>query len=120
MEVYQGKSVFGGIAIGRISVHKKDEQQVKRVKIENPDREIARYRQARQTAMEQLQNLYQKALKEVGEANAAIFEIHQMMLEDDDYNESIENIIHMQQVNAEYAVASTGDQFCTDVCLHGG
>ena len=93
MEVYQGKSVFGGIAIGRISVHKKDEQQVKRVKIENPDREIARYRQARQTAMEQLQNLYQKALKEVGEANAAIFEIHQMMLEDDDYKESIENII---------------------------
>ena len=111
MEVYQGKSVFGGIAIGRISVHKKDEQQVKRVKIENPDREIARYRQARQTAMEQLRNLYQKALKEVGEANAAIFEIHQMMLEDDDYNESIENIIHMQQVNAEYAVASTGDNF---------
>ena len=111
MEVYQGKSVFGGIAIGRISVHKKDEQQVKRVKIENPDLEIARYRQARQTAMEQLQNLYQKALKEVGEANAAIFEIHQMMLEDDDYNESIENIIHMQQVNAEYAVASTGDNF---------
>ena len=111
MEVYQGKSVFGGIAIGRISVHKKDEQQVKRVKIENPDREIARYRQARQTAMEQLQNLYRKALKEVGEANAAIFEIHQMMLEDDDYNESIENIIHMQQVNAEYAVASTGDNF---------
>ena len=111
MEVYQGKSVFGGIAIGRISVHKKDEQQVKRVKIENPDLEIARYRQARQTAMEQLQNLYQKALKEVGEANAAIFEIHQMMLEDDDYNESIENIIHMQQVNAEYSVASTGDNF---------
>lgn len=111
MEVYQGKSVFGGIAIGRISVHKKDEQQVKRVKIEDPDQEIALYRQARQTAMEQLQGLYQKALKEVGEANAAIFEIHQMMLEDDDYNESIENIIRMQQVNAEYAVASTGDNF---------
>jgi len=111
MEVYQGKSVFGGIAIGRISVHKKDEQQVKRVKIENPDREIERYRQAKQTALEQLQRLYQKALKEVGEANAAIFEIHQMMLDDDDYNESIENIIRMQQVNAEYAVASTGDNF---------
>ena len=111
MEVYQGKSVFGGIAIGRISVHKKDEHQVKRVKIEDPDQEIARYRQARQTAMEQLQGLYRKALKEVGEANAAIFEIHQMMLEDDDYNESIENIIRMQQVNAEYAVASTGDNF---------
>ena len=111
MEVYQGKSVFGGIAIGRISVHKKDEQQVKRVKIEDPDREIERYRQAKQTALEQLQGLYRKALKEVGEANAAIFEIHQMMLDDDDYNESIENIIRMQQVNAEYAVASTGDNF---------
>ena len=111
MEVYQGKSVFGGIAIGRISVHKKDEQQVKRVKIEDPEQEILRYRQAKQTAMEQLRGLYQKALKEVGEANAAIFEIHQMMLEDDDYNESVENIIRMQQVNAEYAVASTGDNF---------
>ena len=111
MEVYQGKSVFGGIAIGRISVHKKDEQQVKRVKIEDPEQEILRYRQAKQTAMKQLRGLYQKALKEVGEANAAIFEIHQMMLEDDDYNESVENIIRMQQVNAEYAVASTGDNF---------
>ena len=106
MEVYQGKSVFGGIA-----VHKKDEQQVKRVRIEDSEQEILRYRQAKQTAMEQLQGLYQKALKEVGEANAAIFEIHQMMLEDDDYNESVENIIRMQQVNAEYAVASTGDNF---------
>ena len=111
MEVYQGKSVFGGITIGRISVHKKDEQQVKRVRIEDSEQEILRYRQAKQTAMEQLQGLYQKALKEVGEANAAIFEIHQMMLEDDDYNESVENIIRMQQVNAEYAVASTGDNF---------
>lgn len=111
MEVYQGKSVFGGIAIGRISVHKKDEQQVKRVRIEDSEQEILRYRQAKQTAMEQLQGLYQKALKEVGEANAAIFEIHQMMLEDDGYNESVENIIRMQQVNAEYAVASTGDNF---------
>ena len=111
MEVYHGKSLFGGIAIGRISVHKKDEQQVKRVRIEDPEQEILRYRQAKQTAMEQLQGLYQKALKEVGEANAAIFEIHQMMLEDDDYNESVENIIRMQQVNAEYAVASTGDNF---------
>ena len=111
MEVYQGKSVFGGIAIGRISVHKKDEQQVKRVRIEDSEQEILRYRQAKQTAMEQLQGLYRKALKEVGEANAAIFEIHQMMLEDDDYNEALENIIRMQQVNAEYAVASTGDNF---------
>ena len=101
MEVYQGKSVFGGIAIGRISVQKKAEQQVKRVRIEDSEQEILRYRQAKQTAMEQLQGLYQKALKEVGEANAAIFEIHQMMLEDDDYNESVENIIRMQQAKAE-------------------
>ena len=80
-------------------------------RFEDSEQEILRYRQAKQTAMEQLQGLYQKALKEVGEANAAIFEIHQMMLEDDDYNESVENIIRMQQVNAEYAVASTGDNF---------
>ena len=106
MELH-GKSVFGGIAIGRISVHKKDEQQVKRVRIEDSEQEILRYRQAKQTAMEQLQGLYQKALKEVGEANAAIFEIHQMMLEDDDYNESVENIIRMQQVNAAYAASSS-------------
>ena len=111
MEVYQGKSVFGGIAIGRISVHKKDEQQVKRVRIEDSEQEILRYRQAKQTAMEQLQGLYQKALKEVGEANAAIFEIHQMMLEDDDYVSSIVNMIETQEVNAEYAVAVTGDNF---------
>ena len=111
MEVYQGKSVFGGIAIGRISVHKKDEQQVKRVRIEDSEQEILRYRQAKQTAMEQLQGLYQKALKEVGEANAAIFEIHQMMLEDEDYLEAIQNMIRTEQVNAEYAVAVTGDNF---------
>ena len=111
MQIYSGKSVFSGIAIGKICVYQKSEQQVKRVRIEDSEQEILRYRQAKQTAMEQLQGLYQKALKEVGEANAAIFEIHQMMLEDDDYNESVENIIRMQQVNAEYAVASTGDNF---------
>ena len=103
MLVFRGKSVFGGIAIGKISVYKKGQQQVKRVKIENPDAELVRYENAKETAVEQLGKLYEKALKEVGEANAAIFEIHQMMLEDDDYNESVENIIRIQMVNAEYA-----------------
>ena len=111
MQIYKGKSVFGGIAIGKISVYKKDEQLVKRVKIEDADAEMERYTTARNIAAAQLQKLYDKALKEVGEANAAIFEVHQMMLEDDDYNESVENIIHSQMVNAEYAVASTADNF---------
>ena len=111
MQIYKGKSVFGGIAIGKISVYKKDEQLVKRVKIEDADAEMERYTEARNTAAAQLQKLYDKALKEVGEANAAIFEVHQMMLEDEDYNESVENIIHSQMVNAEYAVASTADNF---------
>ena len=111
MQIYKGKSVFGGIAIGKISVYKKDEQLVKRVKIEDADAEMERYTAARNIAAAQLQKLYDKALKEVGEANAAIFEVHQMMLEDEDYNESVENIIHSQMVNAEYAVASTADNF---------
>ena len=111
MQIYKGKSVFGGIAIGKISVYKKDEQLVKRVKIEDADAEVERYTEARNTAAAQLQKLYDKALKEVGEANAAIFEVHQMMLEDEDYNESVENIIRSQMVNAEYAVASTADNF---------
>ena len=111
MQISKGKSVFGGIAIGKISVYKKDEQLVKRVKIEDADAEMERYTAARNIAAAQLQKLYDKALKEVGEANAAIFEVHQMMLEDEDYNESVENIIHSQMVNAEYAVASTADNF---------
>ncbi len=111
MEVYNGKSVFGGIAIGRISVYKKGEQQVKRSRITDVDAELSRFEKAKKTAIEQLQGLYDKALKEVGEANAAIFEVHQMMLDDGDYNESIVNIIKSQEVNAEYAVASTGDNF---------
>ena len=111
MQVYSGKSVFGGIAIGKISVYKKNEQQVKRVRTEDTEGELARYEAAKAVAVEQLQELYQKALKEVGEANAAIFEIHQMMLDDGDYNESVENIIETQKVNAEYAVAVTGDNF---------
>ena len=111
MQVYSGKSVFGGIAIGKISIYKKNEQQVKRVRTEDTKGELARYEAAKAAAVEQLQELYQKALKEVGEANAAIFEIHQMMLDDGDYNESVENIIETQKVNAEYAVAVTGDNF---------
>ncbi|XCP84980.1 phosphoenolpyruvate--protein phosphotransferase [Roseburia hominis] len=111
MNTYYGKSVFGGIAIGRISVYKKGEQQVKRVKIMDADAEMKRYQAAKMVAMEQLQGLYDKALKEVGEANAAIFEVHQMMLDDDDYNDSIENIVRSQEVNVEYAVATTGDNF---------
>lgn len=111
MEIYNGKSVFSGIAIGRISVYKKGEQQVKRNKITDVDAELSRFEDAKKTAIEQLQGLYDKALKEVGEANAAIFEVHQMMLDDGDYNESITNIIKSQEVNAEYAVASTGDNF---------
>ena len=111
MNSFKGKSVYSGIAIGPIKVFKKGMQQVRRVKIEDPDAEMRRYAAAKETAIEQLGQLYDKALKEVGEANAAIFEVHQMMLEDDDYNESVENIIVSTGVNAEYAVASTGDNF---------
>ena len=111
MQVYNGKSVFGGIAIGKISVYQKKEQQVKRVKVEDPDQEMARYGKAKAEGIRQLQGLYDKALKEVGEANAAIFEVHQMMMEDDGYNESVENIVRSQGVNAEYAVATTGDNY---------
>lgn len=111
MQIYQGKSVFSGIAIGKIRVYKKNERQVKRVKVENPDAEMARFEEAKAKGIAQLGVLYEKACKEVGEANAAIFEVHQMMMEDDGYNESVENIIKSQGVNAEYAVATTGDNF---------
>lgn len=111
MNTYYGKSVFGGIAIGRISVYKKGEQQVKRVKAADPDAEMMRFQLAKTVAMKQLQGLYEKALKEVGEANAAIFEVHQMMLDDSDYNDSIENMVRSQGINIEYAVATTGDNF---------
>lgn len=111
MKVYDGKSVFQGVAIGKISVYKKGEQQVKRIKVTDTDAELARYETAKAKALEQLQGLYDKALHEVGETNAAIFEVHQMMLEDDDYNDSIANMVRTQGVNAEYAVASTCDNF---------
>lgn len=111
METYTGKSIFKGIAIGKILFYQKGEQPVKRVKIEDTAEQIKRYEDARAKAAEQLQGLYEKALKEVGEANAAVFEVHQMMLEDDDYIDSVVNIIETQQVNAEFAVATTGDNF---------
>ena len=110
MEMYTGKSIFKGIAIGKILFYQKGEQPVKRVKIEDTAEQIKRYEDARAKAAEQLQGLYEKALKEVGEANAAVFEVHQMMLEDD-YIDSVVNIIETQQVNAEFAVATTGDNF---------
>lgn len=111
MEMYTGKSIFKGIAIGKILFYQKGEQPVKRVKIEDTAEQIKRYEDARAKAAEQLQGLYEKALKEVGEANAAVFEVHQMMLEDDDYIDSVVNIIETQQVNTEFAVATTGDNF---------
>lgn len=111
MREYSGKSVYGGIAIGPIKVIKKDNSQVKRIHITDTESEVNRFVQAKQNSKEQLEKLYEKAVLEVGEANAAIFDIHNMMLDDLDYIESIENVIRTQSVNAEYAVALTGDNF---------
>ena len=111
MQVHHGKSVFGGIAIGKISVFSKKEHRIVRVKISDIDAELVRFEAAKQTALTQLAALYEKACREVGEANAAIFEVHRMMLEDDDFIDSVKNIITTQQVNAEYAVGLTADNF---------
>lgn len=111
MKKYTGKSVFAGVAIGKVMLYDKGQQQVKRKKVEDTEHEVARYQEACEKAKEELACLYDKALKEVGESGAAIFEIHQMMLDDDDYIESVKNIIETQMVNAEYAVAQTGDNF---------
>lgn len=111
MKSLRGKSVYKGIALGKISVLRKTENVVKRVKIESVEAELQRVEDAKAQANEQLAKLYDKAVKEVGEASAAIFEVHQMMLEDLDFNEAIENIIRSQEINAEYAVASVGDSF---------
>ncbi len=111
MDTYTGKSIFKKIAIGKILFYQKGEQTIKRTHIEDIDAELKRYEKARAAAIEQLDALHEKALKEVGEANAAVFEVHAMMLEDDDYVDSIVNIIESQQVNAEFAVATTGDNF---------
>lgn len=107
----EGKSVFCGIAIGKCKIFGKKDQVVKRSKVTDTDLEIKRFTQAKEQAKSQLAALYEKALKEVGEANAAIFEVHQMMLDDLDYVESITNMISSQGINAEYAVATTGDNF---------
>ena len=111
MQSYQGKSVYKGIAMGPVVVLKKNDYQVKRTRIEDPEAEIKRVDEALEKSKEQLQKLYDKAVQEVGEASAAIFEVHQMMLEDDDYLEAIQNTIRTEQINAEYAVAATGDNF---------
>lgn len=111
MQTYQGKSVINGVAIGKLFVYKKGEQQVKRRKVEDTSAELARFKQAQQKAIEELQQLYEKSVKSIGEASAAIFEIHQMMLQDEGFVEAIENIIATQSVNAEYAVAATADNF---------
>ena len=109
MKVLEGKSVYGGIAIGKISIFAKGDRQVKRTSIEDAAAEIKRFDEAKEQAKEQLQGLYEKALQEVGEVNAMIFDVHQMMLDDLDYVESVTNIIETQKVNAEFAVATTGD-----------
>lgn len=109
--VLEGKSVFGGIAIGRLSVYHKKDNQVKRLKVADAEAEVSRFNTAKEQAKAQLASFYEKALREVGEVNAMIFEVHQMMLDDLDYVESITNMIRTQEVNAEFAVATTGDNF---------
>ena len=111
MITIQGKSVFGGVSIGKLMFYKRNEKVIKREHISDADAEWKRFEAAKGRAVDQLKELYEKALEDVGEANAMIFEIHQMMLEDLDYLESIENIIRSQEVNAEYAVATTADNF---------
>ena len=111
MTTFKGKGVYGAIALGKISVFKRKEASVKRVHVDDIEAEKARLAAAKEESARQLSEIYEKALKEVGEANAQIFEIHMMMIEDDDYNESIQNIIETQSVNAEYAVAVTADNF---------
>lgn len=111
MEKLTGKKIYNGIAIGKVLFFAKSEERVIRMHVEDAEAELVRFEEAKKRAIGQLQELYDKAVKEVGELNAQIFEIHQMMLEDDDYNDSIKNIICAQGMNAEYAVATTGDNF---------
>ena len=120
MEKFEGKSILKGVAIGKIHYYSKGEQVVQRVSVEDTEAELQRYETAKETALEQLHELYEKALKEVGEVNAAIFDVHAMMLEDDDFNDSIRNTISSQKVNAEYAVgfANTLVALTMIVCAH--
>ena len=111
MQCFQGKSVYQGIVMGPVAVLKKNDYQVKRARIEDPEAEVKRVKEAVEVSKKQLGRLYDKAVREVGEASAAIFEVHQMMLEDEDYLESMENMIRIELVNAEYAAAATGDNF---------
>ncbi len=111
MKIYEGKSVFGGIVIGRINVYKKDKQKEKRMIVSDTDAQLARYEQAKDAALSQLQELYDKALRQVGKKDAEIFQVHQMLLKDKEYNDSVKKIVCDQSVNAEYAVALTGDYF---------
>lgn len=111
MQYFQGKSVYKGIVMGPVAVLKKNDYQVKRARIEDPEAEVKRVKEAVEVSKKQLGRLYDKAVREVGEASAAIFEVHQMMLEDEDYLESMENMIRTELVNAEYAAAETGDNF---------
>ncbi len=106
-----GKSVFGGVEIGKIAFYKRNERQVRRWHVEDTDAEVKRFEEAKATALSELQELHEKAIRDVGEENAMIFEMHQMMLEDLDYLESILHIITGQEVNAEYAVSTTADNF---------
>ncbi|MBR1701383.1 MAG: phosphoenolpyruvate--protein phosphotransferase [Lachnospiraceae bacterium] len=111
MTKFKGKGVYGAIAIGNAALFKRQDEQVRRTHVDDIKAEFARFEEAKELATEQLSEIYEKALKEVGETHAQIFEVHMMMLEDDDYNESITNIIKTQSVNAEYAVATTADNF---------
>ena len=111
MQCFHGKSVYKGIVMGPVAVLKKNDYQVKRARIEDPEAEVKRVKEAVEVSKKQLGRLYDKAVREVGEASAAIFEVHQMMLEDEDYLESMENMIRTELVNAEYAAAATGDNF---------
>ena len=111
MTVFSGKGVYGAVAIGKISLFKKQETAIRRIRIQDTEKEKSRVAAAKEAALKQLSEIYNKALKEVGETNAQIFDIHMMMLDDEDYNESIENIIDTQGVNAEYAVSVTSDNF---------
>lgn len=111
MITLEGKSVFGGVAIGKIQFYKRNEITIKRTRVEDVEAELERFQNAKAKTLELLKGLYEKALEDVGEANAMIFEAHQLMLEDPDYVESIENIIRTQDVNAEYAIGATADNF---------